>query len=99
MSKPTGKLLFAYQTIANLEVERDTLLTANQRLEADLQAADTACFLSIVENKRLEGEVARLRGIAREFAGYFSSDDPRHWELHGLADGGGLLRRTGRSWG
>lgn len=36
MSKPTGKLLFAYQTIADLEVERDTLRTANQRLEGEV---------------------------------------------------------------
>ena len=36
MSKPTGKLLFAYQTIANLEAERDTLRTANQRLENEV---------------------------------------------------------------
>lgn len=38
-------------------------------------------------NQRLEVEVKRLRQIAREFAGHFSSDDPKHWELHGLADG------------
>lgn len=32
MSKPTGKLLFAYQTIANLEAERDALqLLLNDR--------------------------------------------------------------------
>ena len=37
MSKPTGKLLFAYQTIADLEVERDTLRTANQRLEGEVK--------------------------------------------------------------
>lgn len=36
MSKPTGKLLFAYQTIADLEVERDQLRTANQRLEGEV---------------------------------------------------------------
>lgn len=36
MSKPTGKLLFAYQTIASLEVERDQLRTANQRLEREV---------------------------------------------------------------
>ncbi len=36
MSKTTGKLLFAYQTIANLEVERDTLRTANRRLEGEV---------------------------------------------------------------
>lgn len=46
MSKPTGKLLFAYQTIANLEAERDTLRTANQRLEGEV--------------KRLRAEVERL---------------------------------------
>lgn len=32
-------------------------------------------------------EIKRLREAVREFAGHFSSDDPKHWELHGLADG------------
>jgi hypothetical protein len=49
-------------------------------LKADYDTLRTA-------NQRLEGDVARLREVAREFAGYWSSDNPKHWELHGLADG------------
>lgn len=29
----------------------------------------------------------QLEASVREFAGFFSSDDPKHWQLHGLADG------------
>lgn len=28
----------------------------------------------------------KLEQAVREFAGFFSSDDAKHWELHGLAD-------------
>ena len=49
MSKPTGKLLFAYQTIADLEVERDTLRTANQRLEALLRRVQVSLSLDDTE--------------------------------------------------
>ena len=38
------------------DYDRDT-----QALLDSLQTADTACFLSIVENKRLEGKVKQLR--------------------------------------
>ncbi len=39
------------------------------------------------ERDQLRAEVEALRAVAREFAGFFSSDEPRHWELHALADG------------
>lgn len=35
----------------------------------------------------LIAEVEALREVAREFAGYFSSDGQRHWELHAMASG------------
>lgn len=28
----------------------------------------------------------KLEQAVREFAGFFSGDDAKHWELHGLAD-------------
>lgn len=61
MSKPTGKLLFAYQTIAGLEAERDTLHAANQRLEDDYKEAVADGMEAARQIHRLEGEVKRLR--------------------------------------
>jgi hypothetical protein len=43
----------------------------------------------------LEVDNQRLREAVREFAGYFSSDDPKHWELHVLADGSALTTANG----
>ena len=37
MNKPTGKLLFAYQTIATLEQKLDTLEAENAKLRAELE--------------------------------------------------------------
>jgi len=39
---------------------------------------------------QLRAEVEALRLVAREFAEFFSSDNPRHWELHALADGSAI---------
>lgn len=39
------------------------LLDENERLRADLQTADTACFLSIAENKKLKAELDGLRKL------------------------------------
>ena len=55
MSKPTGKLLFAYQTIADLEVERDTLRTANQRLENERDAALNRARIAEARAKASQG--------------------------------------------
>jgi hypothetical protein len=79
----------------------DTLRAANHRLETELanlkEDRDQQYDMKVkareqrdamtAAKQRLEGDVARLREVAREFAGYWSSDNPKHWELHGLADG------------
>lgn len=41
----------------------------------------------VAERDQLRAEVEALREVAREFAGFFSSDEARHWELHAMADG------------
>ena len=45
------------------------------------------------ERDQLRAEVEALRPVAREFAGFFSSDNPRHWELHALADGSAITAK------
>ena len=90
---------------AALEVERDTLRTANQRLDGEVARLTLAIanqtvrhFVGDDDQRQMDElvaagiradqqEIKRLREAVREFAGFFSSDDPKHWELHGLADG------------
>lgn len=67
----------AFREGRNCLIEENTLLYE--------QIADL-----IEERDQVRAEVERLRSVAREFAGFFSSDEPRHWELHALADGAAL---------
>jgi len=64
MSKPTGKLLFAYQTIADLEVERDTLRTANQRLEGEVARLTAAAKPDAELVELLRDAADYLRGLS-----------------------------------
>lgn len=71
------------------EVERLTLAIANQTVrrfvgDDDQRQMDELVAAGIRADQQ---EIKRLREAVREFAGFFSSDDPKHWELHGLADG------------
>lgn len=62
MKAPTGKLAFAYRTIAALEVERDTLRAEVERYKA---MSDNYCALGMdsqVEIAKLRAEVEALRG-------------------------------------
>jgi hypothetical protein len=62
----------------------------NRDLSAVGKAFDEAeKALDAMEKERdtLAAENQMLREAVREFAGFFSSDSPMHWELHGLADG------------
>lgn len=39
------------------------------------------------EFQALKAHNEKLSEAVREFAGFFSSDDVKHWQLHDLADG------------
>jgi hypothetical protein len=74
------KRYFIHEAISVAHVMKQPKFILAADHDAEIDTLRTA-------NQRLEGEVARLREVAREFAGYWSSDNPKHWELHGLADG------------
>lgn len=72
--------------IAMLEAERD-------RLREDRDSQQRVCIAEMEKVSQLRVEVERLRPVVREFAGFFSSDNPRHWELHALADGAAMAAK------
>lgn len=64
MSTPTGKLAFAYQSIARLEQERDTL-----RSEVERQKEVMARLLQVVTTNHESKETlaARVRNILEDY--------------------------------
>lgn len=80
MKAPTGKLAFAYRTIAALEVERDTLAQRCRELEdyIDNHSAVTADYIArlqrtLDERDALRSEIGTLREI-REIASQCSAN-------------------------
>ncbi|OZB22687.1 MAG: hypothetical protein B7X51_14795 [Pseudomonas sp. 34-62-33] len=60
----------------------------------DQHARDSAELRRLcAERDQLRVEVEALRSVAREFAGLFSSDEPRHWELYALADAAAMAAK------
>lgn len=79
MKAPTGKLAFAYRTIAALEAERDALaqrcqelehMLKHARMDADAHYADTLTLRA--EAEALRGQLAESRSNDRTAMGYLT---------------------------
>lgn len=72
--------------IDQLRAEVEGLREERGRFRAEVKSLLDTITAMAEERDRIRVEVEALRSVAREFAGFFSSDEPRHWEFHALAD-------------
>ncbi len=61
MSKPSGKLAFAYQSIANLEAENKHLKSENQRNANNSGEWESAALHWMAEYDKLKSQIECLR--------------------------------------
>ncbi|WP_312964518.1 hypothetical protein [Stutzerimonas kunmingensis] len=83
-----------YHADCNRLIAALSAVTAERdRLREDRDSQQRVCIAEMEKANQLRAEVERLRPVAREFAGFFSSDNPRHWDLHALADGAAMAAK------
>jgi len=76
-----------------LSAEVEGLRKERDRFRAEVKSLLDAITAMAEERDRIRVEVEALRSVAREFAGLFSSDEPRHWELYALADAAAMAAK------
>lgn len=76
-----------------LRAEVEGLRKERDRFRAEVKSLLDAITAMAEERDRIRVEVEALRSVAREFAGFFSSDEPRHWELYALADAAAMAAK------
>jgi hypothetical protein len=91
-----------YEAECVLARDYDKVLDENAelRIECDEAKSDRQYQYNRMVKARMQrdtlaAENKLLRKAVREFAGFLSSDDPKHWELHALADGSALTTANG----